>query len=115
MISSLLSVLSGAVMSMRGLYPLDRSATAPVSAQALVVLGAGGAAREVGPEAGQVGIGILALQLQVHVLVEQLEALLAGDLEPRRAQQGLERFLGAVVWSVHAGLPSSSRSFFRAS
>jgi hypothetical protein len=59
-------------------------------AQALVVLVAGRAALEVSAHAGEASVGILARDLEVYVLVEQLEALLAADLGLGRPQQTCE-------------------------
>src|SRR5262249_56202292 len=55
--------------------------------QALVVLGAGGAALEVGAEPGQRCIGVLACDLQLDVAVELGEAGVASDFGPFRAEQ----------------------------
>jgi hypothetical protein len=55
-----------------------------------VVLATGRATVEVCAKAGQMRVGIGTGDLQVDVLVEQLEALLAGHLESRRAQHPLE-------------------------
>src|SRR5215213_4631548 len=63
-------------------------------AQAVVVLAARGAPLEVRAQAGKMRIGVGSLELEVHILVEQLEALLARDLESRRAEHALE---GPVV------------------
>jgi hypothetical protein len=52
-------------------------------AQAGVILVAGGAALEVGAHPGHAGVGVLAGELEVDVLVEQLEALLAADPRAR--------------------------------
>jgi hypothetical protein len=64
-------------------------------AQALVVLAARRASLEVGAEAGEMRVG--AGELELHVLVEKLEALLAGDLESGRAEHSLETFVLPVI------------------
>ena len=91
-----------------------------------MVLAAGGAALQVLAQPGQPRIGVLAGELEVDVLVEQLEALLAADLRARRvreARQDGSRFVFVVI--VHlpcaivvegiAGHPSAARSLRRAS
>src|SRR5688500_13550250 len=65
-------------------------------AQAVVVLVAGGAALEVGPHARDPGVSLRALELELDVLVEPLEALVAEQLRPGGAEQPLQ----AVVVSV---------------
>jgi hypothetical protein len=52
-----------------------------------VILVAGGTALEVSAHAGQAGVGVLAGQLELDVLVEELEALLAADLGIGRSDQ----------------------------
>jgi hypothetical protein len=42
-------------------------------------------------------VGVGAGELELHVLVEKLEALLAGDLESRRAEHSLETFVVPVI------------------
>src|SRR5437868_15538817 len=51
------------------------------SPKAFVILPSGGAAFQVGAQARQAGVRVGAGELQLDVLIEQLEALLAGDLE----------------------------------
>ena len=55
--------------------------------EALVVLVAGGAARQVGVHAGDRAVRVLARHLELDVAVELLEALLAGELRPLGAEQ----------------------------
>src|SRR6185436_9883369 len=57
-----------------------RAVAADQLAQALVVLAAGGAALEVRAHPGHPGLGVLTGELELDVLVEALEALLAADL-----------------------------------
>ena len=52
-----------------------------------MLLAAGRAAVEVGTHAGDRGIGVLALQLEVDVPVELVEAGVAADLGCGRAEQ----------------------------
>jgi hypothetical protein len=66
-------------------------------AQALVILAARRASIEVGAQAGKVRVGIGPCELEVDVLVEQLEALLAGHLESGRTEHSLESFVVPVV------------------
>src|SRR4051812_46422314 len=82
--------------------------------QARVVLAAGGAALEVRAQAGHAGVGVLAGHFGVDVLVEPVEALLAGRLGALGPEQAGEH-LAVVV--AHVGLPSESaaRSLRRAS
>src|SRR5215211_1214401 len=76
---------------------LDRSTTRSACvvgqqiAQALVLLAAGQAAGEVGPDAGELGVGIGAGQLQLDVAVELGEALLAADLRLLGAEQPVDQ------------------------
>src|SRR5215218_3064680 len=72
-------------------------------AQALVLLAAGQAAGEVGPEAGELGVGVGAGQLQLDVSVQLGEALLAAHLRLLGAEQPLDQVLG---WA-HQRLTSS--------
>jgi hypothetical protein len=65
--------------------------------QALMILTTRRATLEVGAETGKMRVGILAGDLQLHVLVEELEALLARDLESGRAENSLQRFVALVV------------------
>ena len=64
-----------------------------------MVLVAGGAAGEMGPQAGQGGVGVLAGELEVDVAVELVEAGIAADLGLGGAEQPPER-VGEVVGSV---------------
>src|SRR5215204_1342619 len=66
-------------------------------AQALVILVAGGTALEVCAQPGQAGVGVLAGQLEIHVLVEALEALLASDLGAGRSEQAGDQVSVGVV------------------
>jgi hypothetical protein len=63
-------------------------------AEALVVLAAGGAALEVRAQPGDPFVCRLPLQLELDVLVEALEALVAKNLRLARSEQPLE---GVVV------------------
>src|SRR5215207_9346485 len=61
-------------------------------AQALVLLTAGRAAGEVCPQARDRGVGVGTLELELDVLVEPVEALVAADLglcRPEHAPEGL--------------------------
>src|SRR4051812_32117322 len=60
----------------------------------VVVLAAGRAALEVLAHAGQARIGILARDLEIDVLVDQFEAVLAGHLGIARAEKALDEFAG---------------------
>src|SRR5215212_11657442 len=60
------------------------------SEQAGVVLGAGRAAFEMGPEPGNCGLLVDAGQLRLDVAVELLEALLAGELGATGSKQPSE-------------------------
>src|SRR4051794_25756615 len=80
--------------------------------EALVVLSAGRAALQMGTQARKAGVGILPVELQLDVLVEQLEAAFAADLIAGRAEQPLQRLVSLVVTCAHS---SSSRSLRRAS
>src|SRR5215210_917455 len=62
-------------------------------AQALVVLVAGRAALQVGAQPWNPLVGRLALELELDVLVEPLEALVAENLRLGRSQQPLEGFV----------------------
>src|SRR3954468_10415966 len=83
-------------------------------AQALVILAAGRAAFEMRAHPGEELVGVIAGQLEVDVLVQQLEALVAADLGPIGAEQAGEQVAGV---GRHVGLPSESaaRSLCRAS
>ena len=61
---------------------LQRLLAADERAQALVLLAAGGAAVEVGAQAGNRGVGVLAGELELDVAVELVEADVAADLGP---------------------------------
>jgi hypothetical protein len=65
--------------------------------EALVILAARRTAIEVCSQPGKVSIGVGAGDLEVDVLVEQLETLLARDLETRRAQHPLQGFIAFVI------------------
>src|SRR4029453_17208550 len=90
--------------------PPPRAGRAPPSvglalhqgAQALVLLPAGQAAGQVGPEPGEVGVGVLAGQLQLDVAVQLGEAVVAAQL----------RLLGPEqpVHQTHLRLTSSPAS-----
>src|SRR5207245_7781545 len=62
-------------------------------AQAFVLLAAGGATSEVRAQAGHRRVGVAAGELELDVLVELLEALLAANLVACRPQQPAERLL----------------------
>ena len=76
-------------------------------AQALVLLAAGGAAVEMGREAGNPRVGVLARELELDVAVEELEAAVAADLLGPRAEQALERLV-ATRLAAHLSLPRPS-------
>jgi hypothetical protein len=65
--------------------------------QALMILAARRTAIEVCSQPGKVGVGVGAGDLEVDVLVEQLETLLARDLESRRAQHPLQSITAFVI------------------
>ena len=104
---------------------LESLLAADESAQALVLLAAGGAALEMGSQAWDRCVGVFACQLELHVLVEEREALVAADLGLLRAEQSSERLSefgafrhGVSSRSVSTERPHSSRwsrSFLRAS
>jgi hypothetical protein len=58
------------------------------------VLGAGRAAVEMGPHAGDLAIGPLAAEGQLHVAVELGEALLAAQLRPVESEHSRQRLGG---------------------
>ena len=60
-----------------------------------MLIAARGAALEVGAHPRHPGVGIVASKLQLDVLVEPLEALLAGHLWPGWAEQGVELLVAA--------------------
>src|SRR5262245_60541598 len=66
-------------------------------AQALVVLGAGRAALQMLAHTGQARVGVLTRELQLDVLVEQLEAVLAGHLVSGRPQKPGDQVATLVV------------------
>src|SRR4051812_7015672 len=72
--------------------------------QALVILAAGGTTLEVSAHAGQTGIGVLAGQLEIDVLVEKLEALLTADLRAGRSEHAGDQVAVGVV-CAHAPPP----------
>ena len=88
-----------------------------------MLLAAGGAAVEVGPQPGDRGVGVGARELELDIAVELVEADVAADLGLRRAEQPLEAWsdLGLFITSPPAARrrePASSRcrrSFRRAS
>jgi len=65
-------------------------------AQALVLLAARRAALEVLAHPGDLSVGVVAGELGLDVLVEQLEALVAADLAALRAEQAGEQVVGIV-------------------
>src|SRR3954447_8244513 len=83
-------------------------------AEAAEVLGAGGAALEVGLHAGDPRVGALACERQLDVAVELLEALLAGQLRGAGAedpaQDGVSFFVGLHASSSPSVPPRSPRS-----
>ena len=109
----------------RSREPLESLLAADERAQALVLLAAGGATLEMGAKPRDRGVRVLARQLELDVLVEEREALVAAHLGPARAEQPAERLLeiwafGHVASSSHSSRdsPCSSRwarSFRRAS
>jgi hypothetical protein len=56
--------------------------------QRVVVFAAGHTSLEVGAHPADLRLGVLSLKLELDVLVEPLEALLAGDLRPRGTEDG---------------------------
>jgi hypothetical protein len=86
-----------------------RSALGRERAQALVLLSAGGAALEVRAHAGDRAVRVAAGELQVDVLVEEVEAVVAADLGPVGAEQP-----DAVI-AGHRVPSTASRSLRRAS
>src|SRR4051794_41577924 len=66
-------------------------------AQALVLLAAGGAARQVRCHPWDPLVGGCADQLELDVDVERLEALVAAELGRGRAQQAREGLIGGVL------------------
>src|SRR3712207_2079503 len=75
-------------------------------AEALVLLAAGRAADQMGPQAGDRGVGVGARELELDVAVELLEALVAADLGLGRAEQPAKRLL--EIRSLHHVLSSRS-------
>jgi hypothetical protein len=73
-------------------------------AQGFVVLMASGAALQVLAHPRQAPVRVLAGELEVNILVEQLEALLATDLGTARPQQPRDQFSVSVV-RAHALAP----------
>src|SRR5262245_23814737 len=65
--------------------------------QALVLLAAGGAAFEVGAEAGELAVCVTPGELELDVPVELLEALVAADLRVGGSEQAAERLPDVVV------------------
>src|SRR5262249_62359980 len=82
--------------------------------EARVRLGAGRAAGEVGPKAGNEPVGVAAGELQLDVAVECREALVATELGIAWAEQAEQRELRGAV-DVHDSPLSSSASKPRAS
>ena len=66
-------------------------------AQTLVVLVAGGTALEMGAHAWDSGVGLSTAELELHVLVEFLEAPVAEQFGICRAEQPLENLVVAAL------------------
>src|SRR5919201_5725596 len=79
-------------------------------AQALVLLAAGGAAVEVGAQSGHDRVRVLAGELELDVLVELREALVAADLRRRGPEQPSERLLQIRPFAHLPSLPSHASS-----
>src|SRR5438128_1258941 len=77
--------------------------------EAVVVLGAGGAALEVGVHAGHGGIGVCAGELDFDITVEVLEALLAGELGTAGAAHAAEEVCESTMCGVAHRVPPSRR------
>ena len=61
-----------------------------------MILATSRAAGEVGSEARELGVGVGARYLNLDVLVEEVEALLAGDLGLGWAEDSVERVVGVA-------------------
>src|SRR5215213_11201131 len=95
-----------------------RSCSGQERAEALALLAAGGAAVEVLAHPGYRGVRVARLELQLDVLVEALEALVAADVRPGRAEQppqAIVRLAHPLTSSMCPAATSSARSFVRAS
>src|SRR5581483_11524612 len=83
-----------------------RSLTAGQLLQARMFFGAGGTSAQVLTHAGDGRIRIPARQLVLHVDVEQLKALLAGELGTGRAEQAGQQPLSLSARITHLRLQS---------
>src|SRR5262249_51934593 len=79
-------------------------------AQAFVLLAAGRAAVEVCAKPRDLGVRVPACELELDVPVQVLEAVVAAELGPGRAQKPRQRLLGVGAFHQRASSSQMSRS-----